>query len=1023
MVNTSPVDTKYDGFISYSHAADGLLAPRLQAGLQRFAKPWWQRRALRIFRDESSLSANPHLWSSITEALDESEWFVLLLSPDAAASPWVNQEIEYWKANRDPSRILPVLTDGQFGWDDGVVSGSSVPEQLVGVFDDEPRWVDLRFAKDETDLDLKDPRFADAVADIASALRGIPKDELASEEVKQHRRTIRTAWAGVALIGLLAVAATVFAFQSADNARLAEAEAVRANGEADRANQEAERANNQADRAEDNAAEASRQAALAQSRELAASSIAVRRSDPELATLLAVAAMELVADQGIGLFPQAMISLRQATQADLLEDRLKVSEGAVEVALMPDGESVIVLSQADGSVSRRLLADLVRAQWVVSDLALGGSFGGIDVSPDASVVAVPFTEADGNRSGVALLDAATGEQLRVVPMPDCQVVAARLATAVARSGFSPDGSTYGLLSEPAVGCSDEVAIGGTILFETESWTELARFGDAAEVSFTADTKYVLVHRPFISTELLEYPGLNLIKEFSFDQRAFPPRMVRISPDGRTLFVKYDNLDEIRPAFFDVESESFLGWGEDPPGLAEDALFLNDSSVLVMGSDSDVVFDARSGLPLHRLNTTATRSASVTSDGRVVVTGSAAGDVEVWDLGAAPAKQLVSDDGLAVWWVNPNQFIDGPVAGIQTFIEIDRAKAPAGAFDPAAPEDLPIVDLGIVVVDPDNGEVTASRPFATSGAQLRDGRFVLMRHVGLSAESDLQLGPIEVWDWRDDSVELLTECTLSSGDISPGSGVLCPDNEPMFGDPVVSLDGQLIAARAEDTRLNANEPGYDLIRFWDGVTLDVLGTVAPETAFDYVLTVGDGWVAAGVGEDSIRIFDSETGSLISEVAAAVRARVMAQSNDALLYIGTADGRVVGFDTSSWERIADWQATSARTRGLALSPDGSRLVVTGEDGLVAVWDISVTPPVLVDQIPAGAERISDAIWIDDWTVGVALAVEQGLVQWQVLSLDPDLVIAEARHGLNRTFTADECSTYRIDPCPTLEEMRGG
>lgn len=25
----------YDGFISYSHAADGLLAPRLQAGLQR----------------------------------------------------------------------------------------------------------------------------------------------------------------------------------------------------------------------------------------------------------------------------------------------------------------------------------------------------------------------------------------------------------------------------------------------------------------------------------------------------------------------------------------------------------------------------------------------------------------------------------------------------------------------------------------------------------------------------------------------------------------------------------------------------------------------------------------------------------------------------------------------------------------------------------------------------------------------------------------------------------------------------
>ena len=165
----------YDGFISYSHAADGLLAPRLQAGLQRFAKPWWKRRALRLFRDESSLSANPHLWSSITEALDSSGWFVLLLSPEAAQSEWVGQEIEYWIANRDPSRILPVVTDGDFGWSGGDVAGDAVPDTLRGVFVEEPRWVDLRWAKDEDQLDLQDPRFADAVADIGSALRGVPK--------------------------------------------------------------------------------------------------------------------------------------------------------------------------------------------------------------------------------------------------------------------------------------------------------------------------------------------------------------------------------------------------------------------------------------------------------------------------------------------------------------------------------------------------------------------------------------------------------------------------------------------------------------------------------------------------------------------------------------------------------------------------------------------------------------------------------------------------------------------------------
>ena len=186
----APGGVVYDGFISYSHAADDLLAPRLQAGLQRFAKPWWKRRALRIFRDESSLSANPHLWSSITDALDQSGWFVLLLSPDAAESPWVNNEVEYWLANEDPDRIIPVLTDGDFTWYDDDFISDAAPPALQGAFSDEPRWVDLRFARTDEQLDLQNPRFSAAVADIASAIRGVPKEELESEEVRQHRRTV-----------------------------------------------------------------------------------------------------------------------------------------------------------------------------------------------------------------------------------------------------------------------------------------------------------------------------------------------------------------------------------------------------------------------------------------------------------------------------------------------------------------------------------------------------------------------------------------------------------------------------------------------------------------------------------------------------------------------------------------------------------------------------------------------------------------------------------------------------------------
>ena len=84
----------YDAFISYSHAADGRLAPALQAGLQRLAKPWYKPRALRVFRDDTGLAVNPALWDSIASALEASRFFVVLLSPEAAASPWVNREIQ-----------------------------------------------------------------------------------------------------------------------------------------------------------------------------------------------------------------------------------------------------------------------------------------------------------------------------------------------------------------------------------------------------------------------------------------------------------------------------------------------------------------------------------------------------------------------------------------------------------------------------------------------------------------------------------------------------------------------------------------------------------------------------------------------------------------------------------------------------------------------------------------------------------------------------------------------------------------
>ena len=84
----------YQAFMSYSHAADGMLAPALHTALHRFAKPFYKLRAVHIFRDKTTLQLTDALWPEIRQALVSSEYFILFASPDAVASRWVQKEVE-----------------------------------------------------------------------------------------------------------------------------------------------------------------------------------------------------------------------------------------------------------------------------------------------------------------------------------------------------------------------------------------------------------------------------------------------------------------------------------------------------------------------------------------------------------------------------------------------------------------------------------------------------------------------------------------------------------------------------------------------------------------------------------------------------------------------------------------------------------------------------------------------------------------------------------------------------------------
>lgn len=157
-------DQAYDAFISYSHAVDGQLAPAVQSALHGFVKPWYRTHPVRAFRDQSSLSANPALWASIERALQGSRYFILLASPKAAASPWVDREVAWWLANKGRETLLIALTAGELAWDPKrrvvePTATTALPPALVDTPAEEPRYVDLRWAAGTVHLSMRDPRF------------------------------------------------------------------------------------------------------------------------------------------------------------------------------------------------------------------------------------------------------------------------------------------------------------------------------------------------------------------------------------------------------------------------------------------------------------------------------------------------------------------------------------------------------------------------------------------------------------------------------------------------------------------------------------------------------------------------------------------------------------------------------------------------------------------------------------------------------------------------------------------------
>jgi WD40 repeat protein len=970
---------RFDGFISYSHTADELLAPRLQAALQSFAKPWWKRRAVRVFRDQSSLSANPHLWSSITAALDASDWFILLTSPEAAASAWVDREVAYWREQKDPERIIPVLTDGTLAWDEA--SGrldphSSVPPSLLDAFTGEPRWVDLRWAEKETQLDLRNGRFREVVADIASSLRGIPKDDLESEEVRQHRRTRRTAWgAGIAL-AVLAVAAVTGAVIAVDQRDQAEAQRVLAEAQTVRA-ESAE--------------------SLARSRELAASAINLLDDNPELSILLGLEAIESTppgAEQPV----EAINALREATHASRLRGRegASPSGGFVALDLSSDGTLLATVAHLDGKVT---VTDVASGRKISSytDSTTVDNFFSLSFSADGALLAVGV--ADSARTGftnptsaptiprpgseipddlpprVILLRVETGEVLRTIDYPSC-------VEAVPLPRFSPDGAWLAVAGLSGPDCQENQW--AVELFDAETFQSVHRWETTADLalSWTADGSrfsVASVNSSISGTTVFEVATREIVLQYPGDEGI-------LSPDGQRLVVGFGlgGLDVIEVA---TGTRTDILTGFDLRVLNK--AFTADSSRLIVGISGQevLVFELESGKLVHRLSPTGIPvSYDCAAHCETLLQSNLEGEVLTWDLSTTAGGEINTVN--IGYFVNANSLAAAGDTGVFLGFSSDRIHPDVVPFDRAS------------------GQIrTERRPTETnSPIPLPDGRILLLE----VSETTPEWGPVVAWDPANGNVEEVAGCwtTLEAVERSGfGSAATpCADREGDY----FFLDRAFLSP--DESSLLITDPGGN-VKIFDARTLVEQTVPALPAGHRTVLVHGGTWLLSSDGQVA-KVVDLSDGRVVATLPTYSSNSVSDVSASGELVIISERGfePLTVYDTGTWQPITSF--FPGPFRGISLSPDGSKILTAQTDGYVRIWDTRAGTELFRIPLPGA----SDGLWLDETHIVIGAAT--GL--WTTITLDLDELKNLAVSRLTRGFTANECETYRIDPCPDLQTI---
>jgi hypothetical protein len=211
---------RYAAFISYA-SKDAAFARRLHRALESYGIPntlgafdliggGKKNRIYPVFRDREELPAGD-LRDRIEAALKASGAMIVVCSPDAAASPWVQKEIEYFFSLGRRERVFAIVADTVPPFDINGVDGihNSFPAALRGnaladIAAPEPLAADSRKSKDG---------FRNAWLKVVAGLVGVTPGQLIDrDKVQRARRRLAIGFGAVAIVTAVS---TMLALQEA----------------------------------------------------------------------------------------------------------------------------------------------------------------------------------------------------------------------------------------------------------------------------------------------------------------------------------------------------------------------------------------------------------------------------------------------------------------------------------------------------------------------------------------------------------------------------------------------------------------------------------------------------------------------------------------------------------------------------------------------------------------------------------------------------------------------------------------